>query len=161
MKTVCFVIAFLLLLPNQTILGQTDILSHNQVVEEYNNYVKDHLQLTKNQLEEYLHFIYQYQTCKDAKEHITIDSNKKSYIREALKLFIGNGNNLVDENGNHFPPPIVRLCVVDDEGHARKTRKELKKFLCSLPYMRYSNLQIDSFTRYSSSVNLFHFILCC
>lgn len=148
MRYVYFVIAFLFLFQNQTIMGQTDSLSHNQIVDEYNNYITAYSQLKKNQLEGYLHYINQHEPCKDAKEQENIDSAKKAYIREALKLFIGNGEHFVDEEGNYFPPPIVRLCVIDDEGLARETRIELKRFLTRLPYMRYSNLQIDTFTSF-------------
>lgn len=72
--------------------------------------------------------------------------NKETYIREALKLFMGENNPFIDEKGDTLiaPPPRARICTILKNGTYYEREIPLKHFLHKMKYHPCDSIYMES-----------------
>ena len=143
-KVLLSVIAIMLC--SSHVFGQT-----NDLTQEDMDQLLLQTQLKVNQFNGYISFIAKKEKYSSQQQQREVESNKDAYIKEALKLFIGGGDAIVDEYGNQQPAPIMQVSCVLRNGKVRINDKKIGTYLNNLKYLRYSEVQVTAGDAYFCS----------
>lgn len=128
------------------VLGQT-----NDLTKEDMEQLLVQTQLKVNQFNGYISFIAKKEKYTSQRQQQEIEKNKDAYIQQALKLFIGDGEDYVDEYGNHQPAPIMQVSCLLRNGKTRINDRKIGVYLNNLKNMRYTEVQVTAGDAYFCS----------
>lgn len=126
--------------------GQT-----NDLTQEDMEQLLVQTQLKVNQFNGYISFIAKKEKYSSLRQQQEIEKNKDAYIRQALKLFIGGGEDYIDEYGNHQPAPIMQVSCLLRNGKTRINDRKIGIYLNNLKNMRYTEVKVTAGDAYFCS----------
>ncbi len=101
-------------------------------------------QLKVNQFNGYISFIARKERYKSEQQQKEIENNKNAYIAVAMKLFIGDGEEFVDEYGNQQPARYMQVSCLLRNGKVRIRERKIRDYLNSLKTLNYSDVQVTA-----------------
>lgn len=126
--------------------GQT-----NDLTQEDMEQLLVQTQLKVNQFNGYISFIAKKEKYSSLRQQQEIEKNKDAYIQQALKLFIGGGEDYIDEYGNHQPAPIMQVSCLLRNGKTRINDRKIGIYLNNLKNMRYTEVKVTAGDAYFCS----------
>ena len=130
-----------------TTFAQTSNLTKEEM-EQF----KERAKLKVDQFNNYISFIAKKKRYKNAQEQNEAIQNKKEYIKEALKLFIGGGKESKDCNGNIIPAPEMETSSLN-----RVTRRvtiksqKISSYLNHMMNLNYTDVRVTASDAYFAS----------
>ena len=139
MKVKVFLSVIVIMLCSNHVFGQTNDLTKDDMDQ-----LLAQTQLKVNQFNGYISFIAKKEKYTSLQQQREVESNKKAYIKEALKLFIGGGKDYVDEYGNQHPAPIMQVSRVRRNGSTSVIDRKITDYLERLKNLNYSYVKVKS-----------------
>lgn len=139
MKSKKLFLFIIMLLTMQGAMAQTNDLSKEDMTQ-----LLQYTQQKVNQFNGYVSFIAKKQRYTSQQQQNEVERNKDAYIREALKLFIGKGEDYTDEYGNKQPAPEMQVSSIRRNGQVTVKSKKVSEYLKALKGLNYKNVTITS-----------------
>lgn len=113
------------------------LLNVSTVKAQTNNLTSDELELFKEEVRHRVNRFQMYLTYISSKQNDK--TTKQAYVRQTLKLFIGNGEDYNDAYGNQHP--AVRM-QVSSKSNNKNTWQKVKTYLNNLINLTYRKVEI-------------------